>query len=94
MLHYLFQWFIVINIFVFLWSRKTFFKLWKGVFSLKGLGKIPLKIIDGVFRITFKILKRILWAIPRLLYWFGWIIVEFFKFLIYSFRALFSLMKF
>ncbi len=90
-----FHWIIVICIFLFLWNRKRFLQTISKLF--KKLSKMIFKAFKKTFRFfgsVFKsVLQKLFWLIPRLLYWLGWLIIEFLKFIYNAIKALFTVLK-
>ncbi len=109
MIFAIFQWLIVISIFLFMFNRKWLKKMWRWIFGQGGnlfdfvlrtskkilwfLWILFVKTIKLIWIIFFKLGKYLLYLIPRLFYWLGWVLLESFKFFLNAIRALFEIFK-
>ena len=91
MIHTLVLWFVVISIFLFLWNRKRFFSLWKKIIK-KGINFAGI-LLKKIFTFLWDLFKKTLWFLPRFLYWLGWLIVEFVRFIYNAMKALISILR-
>jgi hypothetical protein len=91
MFHTIVLWFVVINIFMFLWNRKRYLSL--GNKGLKLLRKYLIIFFKNLKSFLWFLLKKLGWFIPRFLHWLGWLILEFGKFIYNALKALFTILK-
>ena len=105
----LFSWLLIISIILLVTSRKWFLIMWKWIFRQLGfLLRLTFQFFKKVLEYLWTFLKGILklvwmflvklfhglfYLVPRLIYWFGLVIVEGFKFLFHALKSLVEILK-